>query len=73
MGLRACASQSCTLKGRGYSDQKARMLCWGFGQSINGNNKWNHLDHYLADGGYFGDAYSAQNYLWWNGTVPACT
>ncbi|WP_344325265.1 hypothetical protein [Kitasatospora putterlickiae] len=57
---------------RGYSDQSALMHCWGFGQSVNGNNKWNHLERCLADGSKFGKASSAQDYLWWNGTVTGC-
>lgn len=63
VGLRAGPSQSYTLKGRGYADQSAYINYLVSGQTIYGDPYWGYDYHYLANGSYWGTAYSADYYL----------
>ncbi|AUY53030.1 hypothetical protein [Streptomyces sp. CB01881] len=72
VALRTCANTSCTLQGRGYSDQSAWIYCFVTGQNINGNTGWSYKDHYLANGSYWATNYSANSYMWAYNTTYHC-
>ncbi|MFC3452314.1 hypothetical protein [Amycolatopsis speibonae] len=63
VALRYGPSTSYGMNGRGYGDQHPWTIEKVRGQSIHGNNLWDHDDHYLADWTYWGRYYSADYYM----------